>query len=531
MGEHGGCCGGEVILHRSFFLKSLYGVAMNQESTFTSATRDGQIFEEELIFHKSKPGRTGFSLPEDDRSLPINLESSYLRTEEDLQLPEVSEVDVIRHYTRLSTWNYGIDLNFYPLGCCTMKYNPRINEEIAALPGIASLHPDIPDPHCQGMLELLYETSHLLSLVTDMDGCSLQPSAGAHGELTGLFMIHAAHRARGEKRDVVLIPDSAHGTNPASCTLAGFEVRQLKSTESGLLDPEEVKKNLTPDVAALMITNPNTLGIFEENITEISRLLHENGSYIYMDGANYNAIMGVVSLKRMGVDICHLNLHKSFSTPHGGGGPGAAAVVASGELVNFLPGPIVEKGKDGVFSRTMPSQSIGRMKSGPGHTGIVIRALSYLLTMGNQIHLVAENAVLNAVYLRSLLEKELQIASPRDSMHEAVFNDSTLKKDGYTTLDLAKKLIDHGYHPPTVYFPLIVSGAMMMEPTETESPETIRHYADTIKNILKKMAEKDASIKEAPTRAFIRRVDEVQAARRPILNYFTNSAASTTGSA
>lgn len=484
------------------------------------STRDSQIYNEGLIFERSMAGRVAFSLPDDDRDLSTSIDSSLIRPADDLHLPEVGELDVIRHFTRLSTWNYNIDMNLYPLGSCTMKYNPRINEEIAALPGFTSIHPDLPEKYNQPLLEVLYKTQDLLCKLTDMDGATLQPAAGAHGELAGLYMIYAAMEKRGEKRDTILIPDSAHGTNPASCTLAGFKVKQVKSREDGLLDVEDIRASLDSSIAGLMITNPSTLGIFEQNIRVIADMLHENGSLLYMDGANYNAIIGNTSLKEMGVDISHLNLHKTFSTPHGGGGPGAAAVVVSGEMVDFLPDPVVDRRDDGSFCWKRPEHTIGRMKAGPGHSGIALRALSYMLTWGNQIHEVAEHSVLNANLVRHLLKDDYQIASDQDTMHEAVFSDASFKKSGFTTLDVAKSLIDYGYHPPTVFFPLNVSGAMMIEPTETESPERIRHFTQVMKDIKKRMDAGDQTLKDSPVRAFATRVDEVRAARNPVLNHF-----------
>ncbi len=491
-------------------------------------TRNGQIFEEPLIFERSRPGRVGVSLPEDDQNLPIEIDSSLLRDANDLSLPEVAEPDVVRHFTRLSTWNYGIDLNLYPLGSCTMKYNPRINEEIAALPAFADLHPNTPVRYAQAGLRAVYELQEALKTVTDMPGITLQPAAGAHGELTGLFLVKAYLNARKEThKTVVLVPDSAHGTNPASCTLAGFTVRELPSTEEGLLDVEAFKKALTPDVAALMITNPNTLGIFETNIKAVADLLHENGSLLYMDGANYNAIVGKVSIGKMGVDISHLNLHKTFSTPHGGGGPGAAAVVVSDRVKDFLPGPIVVKkgtSEGPVYEVSAPAQSIGRVKAGPGHFGMIIRALTYILSYGNQLHRVAEHADLNANLVRKALEVFFEPASPLATMHEAVFSDAKQRKTGLETIHLAKTLIDYGYHPPTIYFPLSVHGAIMIEPTETESPETIAHFCEVMKDLARRMQSQDESMKSSPSRSFVRRIDEVEAARKPVLNYFTKNA-------
>ncbi|MBI3394773.1 MAG: aminomethyl-transferring glycine dehydrogenase subunit GcvPB, partial [Spirochaetia bacterium] len=418
-------------------------------------------------FERSHPGREGFSLPSDDKNLELGVDASFLRPVEEIKLPEVSEVDVVRHFTRLSTWNYGIDLNFYPLGSCTMKYNPRINEEVAARSEYSNLHPDLPARYCQHALNTIFTLQEELQALTDMKGISLQPAAGAHGELTGLFLINAYMKDKGQNRKTVLVPDSAHGTNPASCTLAGLKVEEVKSTPEGLVDIEALKAKLTKDTAALMITNPNTLGIFETRIAEIAEILHQNGSLLYMDGANYNALVGKASLGKMGVDVAHLNLHKTFSTPHGGGGPGGGAVVVSDRLTDFLPGPIVIRREDATYAWFSPSKSIGRMKAGPGHFGMMIRALTYIMSYGNGIHEVAENAVLNANLIRKALIDQaglFSLASQNDSMHEVVLSDASFKKTGLDTLSLAKTLIDYGYHPPTIYFPLSVSGAMMIEP-------------------------------------------------------------------
>ena len=491
-----------------------------------SATKDAQTYIEPLIFEKSSLGRTGVSLPTDHNDLILDLPNQLLRDQSTLTLPEVSEPDVVRHFTRLSTWNYAIDLNLYPLGSCTMKYNPRLNEEIAALPHFAHSHPSMPEAYVQPQLKVIYELQSYLTQLTDMKAATLQPAAGAHGELAGLFLIQAYHHKKNENRNIILIPDSAHGTNPATCTLAGYKVQELKSGPNGMIDIDALKSALNSDVAGLMITNPNTLGVFERSIAQAAELLHQNGSLLYMDGANFNAIIGKASLGKMGVDVCHLNLHKTFSTPHGGGGPGAAAVVVSDRLVPFLPAPLVQKttnqlGQD-VYSWFTPQHSIGRMKAGPGHFGVLIRALTYILTYGNEIHKIAEMATLNANIVRNELKDVLQLASNSDSMHEAVFSDASFKKTGFDTLTLAKALIDYGYHPPTVYFPLIVSGALMIEPTETESAETIRHFTDVVKDILNRMNNQDETLRQLPLRAPVTRVDEVAAARNPILNYFTN---------
>jgi glycine dehydrogenase subunit 2 len=487
----------------------------------SSLTRNGQLYVEPLIFERSHPGKEGVLLPADDSDLPADLPDSLLRNQDDLRLPEVSESEVIRHYTRLSTWNYAIDLNTYPLGSCTMKYNPRINEEIAARSEYANHHPSLPARYSQHVLRITFELQEALKALTDMAGVTLQPAAGAHGELTGLFLISAAIRSRGQKRPVMLVPDSAHGTNPASCRLAGFEAVEIKSTSRGLTDLDDLKSRLNENVAGLMLTNPNTLGVFEPAIKQIADLLHANGSFLYMDGANYNAILGKASLGAMGVDVCHLNLHKTFSTPHGGGGPGSGAVVVAESLLPFLPGPLAAQDAGGQYKAVWPERSIGRVKAGPGHFGMLIRALTYIYSYGNQIHKVAEHAVLNARLLQHLLKEDFAPASELDMLHEAVFSDRQQKGSGMSTMDLAKALIDYGFHPPTVYFPLSVSGAMMIEPTETESPQAVRNLARAFKEIAARMSAGDLSLKEAPLKAFTRRIDEVEAARKPVLNFFT----------
>lgn len=485
-------------------------------------TRNAQLFEEPLIFELSKPGKIGFTIDNEDlKDIFLDLPEDLIRKE--LNLPEVSEPEVVRHFTRLSTWNYGIDLGFYPLGSCTMKYNPRINEEIAQNPYFLNLHPSLKEKYVQPLLKFIYQLQNLLKVLTDMPAITLQPAAGAHGELTGIFLIRAYHKSKGNtKKDTILIPDSAHGTNPATCSFVGFKVKELKSTKEGTLDIDLFKNSLNENVAALMITNPNTLGIFETQIKEISDLLHQNDALLYMDGANYNALMGKISLSKMGIDVAHINLHKSFSTPHGGGGPGAGAVVVSERLKDFLPGPIVEYNEEkNYYYFYYPEKSIGRVKAGIGHTGMIIRALTYILSWGNEIHKIAEHAVLNANLIRKELENVLKVASENPSMHEVVFNHSTLKKLGYETIHLAKTLIDYGFHPPTVYFPLIVPGAIMIEPTETESPETLINFTTAIKEIIKRMENQEEELKESPYNAYVQKIDEASIARNPILNYFT----------
>ncbi|MBE7439345.1 MAG: aminomethyl-transferring glycine dehydrogenase subunit GcvPB [Spirochaetales bacterium] len=484
-------------------------------------TRNAQLYEEPLVFERSRPGKEGVLLPEDDQSLADSLDENFVRPLAELRLPELAESEVVRHFSRLSTWNYAIDLNTYPLGSCTMKYNPRINEEIAAFREYAAHHPGLPERYSQHILRVTFELQEVLKALTDMHAVTLQPAAGAHGELTGLFLIAAALRQRGEKRTIMLIPDSAHGTNPASCRLAGFEALEIRSTADGLTDLDSLKAQLGANVAGLMLTNPSTLGVFERNIRPIADLLHASGAFLYMDGANFNAILGKASLSAMGVDVCHLNLHKTFSTPHGGGGPGAGAVVVAPSLAPFLPGPLAARSADGHFFWSTPEHSIGRVKAGIGHFGMMLRALTYINSYGRGIDEVADQAVLNARYLLHLLKNDFAVASPLDMLHEAVLSDRLQKETNFSTMDLAKALIDYGFHPPTVYFPLSVSGAMMIEPTETESADSIRELCAALIDIARRMREGDASLKEAPRRAFVGRLDEVEAARSPVLNFFT----------
>jgi glycine dehydrogenase subunit 2 len=494
--------------------------------------------KEEIIFKKGAVGRKAYSLPDQGNIIIINKKVSNFQINDDLKrekripLPELSEGEIVRHFTRLSSWNYNIDQNFYPLGSCTMKYNPRLNEEIATDINWGSLHPDYPVESIQGALELIYDLEQHLLQLTDMQDVSLQPAAGAHGELTSLFIIREYFRYKNEDRKKILIPDSAHGTNPASCVLAGFEVCELKSDSHGQIDLNELERLLDQNTACLMLTIPNTFGIFEEDILKISKMLKKNGSLFYMDGANLNAILGKVSLSEMGVDICQLNLHKTFSSPHGGGGPGSGPIVVSDILKEFLPGPKIKKDKTDYYCFYTPVKSIGKIKSYYGHFGIMIRALSYILTFGNKINNVAEHAVLNANYLKSKLKDNFQLASLLPMMHEIVFSDKKQKSgnvfdpnkleidENINTLDFAKSLLDFGFHPPTIYFPLTVSGALMIEPTETETVEEIDNFSEVL-NLLDEIRKSNPEyLHGRPKRTFVKKLDEVAAARKPILNYF-----------
>jgi len=485
--------------------------------------KDIKMKDPELIFEISKPGRCAYSLPECDvpeTSLEEALPADFIRKEE-AGLPEVSEIDVVRHYTRLSRRNHGVDSGFYPLGSCTMKYNPKINEDIARLPGFTCVHPYQPQDTAQGCLQILYEMDRMLSEITGMKRFTLQPAAGAHGELTGLLIIKAYHENRGDlRRTKIIIPDSAHGTNPASAALAGFEVVEVKSDSRGGVDIEELKAVVGDDTAGLMLTNPNTLGLFDENISEIARIVHEAGGLLYYDGANANAILGIVRPGDMGFDVVHLNLHKTFSTPHGGGGPGSGPVGVREELVEFLPSPTVEF-RDGKFVLNYNHpKSIGRVRSFYGNFGVVLKAYAYIRSMGpDGLRQVSETAVLNANYLFGKLKKHFDVPYDRTCMHEFVISGKRQADKGVRTMDMAKMLLDFGYHPPTVYFPLIVHEAMMIEPTETESKETLDAFADALISIAEKAETEPETVTNAPYTTPVSRLDEVKAARTPVLRW------------
>lgn len=475
--------------------------------------------EKALIFEISKPGRVAYQLPECD--VPETTLPAELLREEPAELPEVSELDLIRHYTELSQRNYGVDQGFYPLGSCTMKYNPKINEDAARLPGFTSIHPYQPVESVQGALQLLYELQQDLAAITGMDQISLQPAAGAQGEWTGLMMIRAYHESRGDyQRKKVIVPDSAHGTNPASATVAGLETITIPSNEKGHVDVAELKKVLGEDTAALMLTNPNTLGLFEVEIEEIARLVHQVGGLLYYDGANANAILGKARPGDMGFDVVHLNLHKTFTTPHGGGGPGAGPVGVKEALIPFLPSPIVKRQADQTYQLVEPAESIGRVKGFYGNFLILVRAYTYIRTMGpDGLRQVSEDAVLHANYVRKRLEPYYDQPFPSICKHEFVLSGKRQKKQGVRTLDIAKRLLDFGIHPPTIYFPLIVEECMMIEPTETESKETLDHFIDVMIEIAKEAAEKPEIVQDAPHQTLVKRLDEVRAARKPILRW------------
>ncbi|MGE5454102.1 MAG: aminomethyl-transferring glycine dehydrogenase subunit GcvPB [Methylocystaceae bacterium] len=454
-------------------------------------------------------------------ALPINIPDEYRR--DDLsELPTISENEVVRHFTRLSHLAYGVDDGFYPLGSCTMKYNPKVNEWAARLPGLVGLHPSLPPELTQGALELMYDLEKMLCEIAGMDRFSLQPAAGAHGEMTGALIIKAYHQSRGDdKRQRMIVPDSAHGTNPATANMVGYKVSQVKSNAEGLVDIAHLESLLGDDVAGIMLTNPNTLGLFEEQIITIARLVHEAGGLLYYDGANTNGIMGVVRPGDMGFDVVHLNLHKTFSTPHGGGGPGSGPIGVKSHLVPFLPVPLVEKNDQGFYLDYDLPESIGKVHSYYGNFGIMVRAYCYILALGGSgLQEVCENAVLNANYIRFHLQDTYSIPFNRLCKHEFVATGKPFKKEfGVSTLDIAKRLLDYGYHPPTIYFPLIVDEALMVEPTETESRERLDNFIQAMKQIATEAKNNPELVTGAPHNTKFKRMDEVKAARTPQLRW------------
>jgi len=476
---------------------------------------------EKLLFEVSRPGRRGAALPPLDIPDPdrYGLEPAYTRAEVG-GFPELSEVEVVRHFTRLSRLNYAIDLGLYPLGSCTMKYNPKVNEKIARLPGFADAHPQLPEELAQGSLRLMHDLERALAAICGMDRFTLQPAAGAQGELAGILMARAYHRDRGRARQVVLIPDSAHGTNPASAHLAGYRVEQIASNDRGCVDLEALRRRLDDEVAVLMLTNPNTLGVFESEIEAIPRPVHDKGALLYMDGANLNAFVGRARPGDMGVDVHHLNLHKTFSTPHGGGGPGAGPVGVKGILEPYLPAPLVEKtGERYRFSHDRP-KSIGKVRSFFGNFGMFVRAWAFILAHGpDGLREMSEVAVLNANYIRTKLADLYHLPYDAPSLHEVVFSDRDLEETGVHTLDVAKRLMDYGFHPPTIYFPLIVKGALMIEPTESESREELDLFIAAMRAIVEEARSTPELVRSAPHSTPIRRLDEVGAARNPVLRY------------
>ncbi len=471
---------------------------------------------EPLIFEISSPGREAFTLPE--LGVPeVQLPEGYTRQQ--LNLPEVSELDFVRHYTHLSQMNYSIDTVFYPLGSCTMKYNPKVNEKAAAIEGLSQVHPLQPESTVQGSLQLMYELQEALKEIAGFAAVSLQPAAGAHGEFAGVLIMRAYHESRGDsKRTKMLIPDSAHGTNPASTAMSGYTVVELPSDERGNVDLEALKQECDDTVVGLMLTNPNTLGLFEEHVLEVCETIHNCGGLIYGDGANLNALMGITRPGDLGIDVLHFNLHKTFSTPHGGGGPGSGPVGVTENLAPFLPGPIAAKDDDG-YKLVLPEQSIGRMKAFYGNYGVFIRAYTYIRMMGpDGLRAASEMAVLNANYLKARVAPHFPVAVERTCMHEFVSHGDVPGTD-IITLDVAKRLIDLGFHPPTIYFPLIVHDALMIEPTETESKETLDAFAVAMTRIAEEARTNPQVLHDAPHITPVRRLDEAQAARKPVLCY------------
>ncbi len=501
---------------------------MSQSTNITKVTSHPSQ-NEQLIFERSQHGRVGYMLPTldvDETPLDELIPKEFQRDDDLEGMPEVSEVDVIRHFTRISTWNYSIDLGLYPLGSCTMKYNSRLNEKVARIQGYANLHPLAPEEDSQGALELIYELQEDLSEITGLPGISLQPAAGAHGEMTGVMLIRAFIDARdGEgasaERRTMLIPDSAHGTNPASANLSGFNVKTIRSTSEGFTDLDHLRELCAHgDVAGLMLTNPNTLGLFEKNIEEICKIVHEAGGLVYMDGANMNALVGVARPGDMGVDVIHLNLHKTFSTPHGGGGPGCGPCCCTKELEPFLPTPrIVKDGERYSLDFNRP-QSIGRVKAFHGNFGMMVRALAYIQTHGFEgLREATEAAVVNARYIAHGLAEDYDKPFDAAPMHEVVFTDKRQSRKGVHTLDIAKRLIDYGFHPMTIYFPLIVQGAMLIEPTESVGRQELDQFIDAMRSIAREAIEDPELVLNAPHTTRIGRLDEAAAARKPVLRW------------
>ncbi len=485
----------------------------------------GYRLDDKLIFEKSVSGHTGYEiLPEEipEFSLQEMFPEAYIRSR-DAELPEVSEVDVIRHYTNLSKLNHSVDNGFYPLGSCTMKYNPKLNEAVAALEGFRQIHPYQPESSIQGALALMYELQEALKIVSGMDAVTLQPAAGAHGEYTGMRMIYAYHQDRRDfERKKVIVPDSAHGTNPASAAMCGYEIVEIPSTADGRVNIEELKKALGPDIAAIMLTNPNTLGLFENQICEIAQIAHEAGALLYYDGANFNAIMGKVRPGDMGFDVMHFNVHKTFSTPHGMGGPGSGPVGVKAVLQPYLPVPVIEKhAVNGIYwCNTKRPKSIGKVRAFFGNFNVLIRTMAYILSMGGEgLEMASEMAVLNANYLRVQIAEFLDVPYNEICMHEFVAEGTRLKEWGIKTLDIAKGLLDYGIHPPTIYFPLIVHEAIMIEPTETETKDTLDRFVAIMKKLVDMAKRSPERLKEAPTTTPVRRLDETSATKNPVVRY------------
>lgn len=481
----------------------------------------GLVFREPLLRDISVPGRMGVNLPREDVTTvdPGEVLPDWALRKTPAALPEVSEPEVVRHFTRLSQWNFSIDSGMYPLGSCTMKYNPKVNEVMARLAGFAQPHPATPDHLVQGALELMYLLEQYLAEITGLARVTLQPAAGAHGEFCGVLLMRAFHVFhQGHPRTRIIVPESAHGTNPASCTIAGYEAIPIKNGPRGIVEPEQVAEVMDEEVAGLMLTCPNTLGLFEERIGEISEIVHKKGGLVYMDGANLNAILGAVRPGDMGVDVMHLNLHKTFSTPHGGGGPGAGPVAVQEKLAPFLPVPVVVREKQGYRLDYDRPESIGKLKCFYGNFGMLVRAYAYIRSMGpDGLKRVSEIAVLNANYIKEKLKDKYHLPFDRPCMHEVVLSDKYQHVKEVKTLDIAKRLIDYGFHPPTIYFPLVVPGALMIEPTESESKATLDQFVDAMRQIAEECDTSQDVFKGAPHASFRRRLDETRAARNLVL--------------
>jgi glycine cleavage system P protein (glycine dehydrogenase) subunit 2 len=484
--------------------------------------KDRGFLLEPLIFEKRRD-RSGYSLPpsEIENKMPEELLPAHLVRAQLKEMPEVSELEVVRHFTKLSQWNHSIDTAFYPLGSCTMKYNPKINERVAALPGFSFTHPEQPYSTVQGNLQLIFLLQKYLCDVFGMDAISLQPAAGAQGELTGMMLIHAYLMKRDQNpRKKILIPSSAHGTNPASAALCGYQVVEIPANNRGCLDTEALNAAMNEEVAALMLTNPNTVGLFEEEIVRIAEILHAKGGLVYLDGANMNAVVGIARPGDFGIDVMHLNLHKTFSTPHGGGGPGAGPVLVKSTLEPFLPVPRVEENEGKFHLNYNHPDSIGKVHAFLGNFKVLVRAYTFLLAYGSDhVRNIAEFAVLNANYIRAKLKDTYYLPYDRPVMHEVIFSDKWQQKHNVRTLDIAKRLMDYGFHPPTIYFPLIVQGALMIEPTESESLETLDGFIDAMKKIDEESRTQSELVRSAPHTTKISRLDEAEAARKPVLRW------------
>lgn len=486
--------------------------------------KKARVAAPKLLFETGSSGRSALVWPAPGKKTEDPVPATFLRG--DIPgFPELGELEVLRHFTRLSQRNFGIEGQFYPLGSCTMKYNPKVNEVVARLPGFAQIHPMASPQLLQGALALLHDLAQILAEISGMEHVSLQPSAGAQGELTGLMLIRAYLAERGGPRQKIIVPDTAHGTNPASSTLCGYDVMQISSNTNGVIDASTIEKAMNESVAAVMITNPNTLGLFETQIEAIANIVHAKGGLVYLDGANLNALMGIAKPGHMGVDVLHMNLHKTFSTPHGGGGPGAGPVAVKAALRDYLPVPRIVENNGQFEVRDDLPKSIGRVRSYFGNFGILVRAYAYILSLGGDgLEDASRMALLNANYIRKKLEKSYQIAYDEPCMHECIFTDRVQHKYGVTTLDIAKRLLDYGYHPPTIYFPLVVSGALMIEPTETETPETLDGFIEAMLEIAREAKENPELVKNAPYSTPVRRLDEARAARKPILRWEAGAA-------